>query len=247
MKHPAYSIIIMAAFMLSGIAFCKPPDTRAADVLGIVKIILAREKDRLLSQTELDSVVNASKVDNAAVRMAAAYALSFSDSDTGKKVLAVLRGDADAGVAGVAEFAVIRKHTSMLSQDERLAVMSFKLGCANTAWTRALIVTSLGEEFKGTVAPLFLSALEKEKDPLVRAEIFFQIAGHGNKDQLKMIESVLAKEKQETATAFNETTVFFLNAISRGRNDRKPLVSTSEFLKDVTDARTHNGAQTPSK
>ena len=230
---------LLIVFITVGIpfrAFCLPPDTRAADVLGIVRTILASGKDRMLSPVETDSVVKASNIDSTNVRMAAASALAFTASEEGRKALERLASDRDPSVAGIAEFSVLYRQTSGLSKEERLSIMSFQLGKSTHPWTRVMLVSSLGDQFRSAMVPLFLTVLEKEPDVLVRAELFFQIATNGNIAQLKMVRSLLAQEKQDFAGSFNEMTAFFLDSVSRNAIQRESI-PTDIFLHDLIKSR----------
>lgn len=231
-----YSSVAILISLLVAVAFSKPIDTRSADVLGIVKTTIASGKDRMLSQSELDSVLKASNIDSTTVRMAAASALAFTASEEGQKALERLVSDRDPSVAGVAEFSVFYKHISGMSKEERLSIMSFQLGKSTHPWTRVMLVSWMGDHFGSAMVPLFLTVLEKEPDMVVRAELFFQVVTNGNREQLEAIRSLLTKEKQEFAASYNEMTVFFLNSVSRNSTERESI-PTDIFLHDLIELR----------
>jgi HEAT repeat protein len=226
-----------AVLMLAGVASSKPIDRRAYDVLQIAKAVAARDNDKQLSDKQLQSVLEASQVDSPIVRMAAAYALAFTDSDLAKKALAALAGSDDPDVAGVAGFSLLIRQTSILKGQELLSVLSFRLGESRQPWARTLLISKLGDQFKGLATPLFLTALETEKDSLVRTELLFQIACYGNSAQLKGVKLLLDKKQTGTAAGFDETTESFLNAVSRSPLERNAAIPFSAFLREIIDTR----------
>lgn len=225
-----------AVLMFAQLAGSKPLDRRAHDVLEIAKAVATDTNKRGLSPTELQQVLEATRTDSTIVRMAAAYALAFTDSSSGKKALAGLAASKDDEVAGVADFSVLRKQTSHLIGQELLSVLSFRLGRSQRPWTRALLVSWLADQFKGATTRLFIEALETENDSLVRAELLFQIACYGSRDQLATVKALLDRGHGELDGSFDESE-FFLDRVSMGPIQRPPL-SLKQFL--ISRMRTNN-------
>jgi len=239
MKRAACALAMAAiATMLPEAALCKPPDERAAKVLSIVKEVQRSGDERMLSEAELEVVLQAGSVDNPTVRMSAAYATLFTVAEAGQRALNRLRNDSDAGVVGVVEYVALQKRVSAMAANERLAMLSFALGDAKQSWAGTLIISSLGDKYRDVVVPMFLLALEKEKNALVRAEMLFQAVTYGNDKQLKAVTKLLAEEKQHAANySFAESTVFFLNAVSKSPYDRRAMIPLRSVLSDVINAR----------
>ncbi len=244
MRRLSMYFAVGAVLILVGQVLSTPMDRRAYDILEMVKGVLARDTDKQLSQTELASVLKASEIDSAVVRMAAAYALAFTDSEVGKKALGVLKKSNVPGVAGVAEFSVLRNQAAHLKGQKLLAVLSFRLGQSKRPWARTLLVSRLGDEFKGSTTPLFMAALEGEENALVRAELFFQIACHGNRDQLAKARLLLKQEKVDPARAFHESRSSFLNAVCRNPTQRTDLPA---FIERLIESRMKATATVPGK
>jgi len=98
--------------------------------------------------------------------------------------------------------------------------MSYELGRSKRPWTRILLVSYLGDEFKKASTPLFLMTIEKETDPLVRAEMLFQIACYGNEAQLSAAKSFIDRQPSKSIENFYESTSCFLDAVSLNPDKR---------------------------
>jgi hypothetical protein len=107
MSHLSIVLAGGAILMFADLASSKPLDRRAHDILEIAELVTKNTNRRELSETELQRVLEGSQTDSGYVRMAAAYALAFTGSDSGKKALAHLAASNDDDVAGVADFAVL--------------------------------------------------------------------------------------------------------------------------------------------
>ena len=233
------NVVLLTAICIWPCAtFAKPIDGRAASVLQVIKKILEQgPSEHHMSEEELTYILEASEVDSIDVRMAAAYALVFSDSENGNKALQTLIAGQHHSVAGVAGFSMIYKQAEVLKKPERLMLLSYWLGSSNQPWTRTLLASCLGDDFQKAATPMFLAALGPEKDPLVRAELLFQIVSYGDSSQLKLATALLEKEKESTAGAFTESVVFFLNAISQNPIDRESTTPIQGFLRDALKSR----------
>ncbi len=225
--------MLVAIFALATVAVCSPMDRRAYDILELVSRFSTQEGGRELSDDELTAVVTGGTSDNLQVRMAAAYALAFTEKDAGTNALAKLAKDTSPAVAGVAEYALFLKQSVHLEKRELFAVLSYRLGASMLPWSRTLLVSKLGDEFKSSAIPMFLVALETQADELTRAEIYFQIANHGNRVQLAAISTLLKDEKQDPARAFRAGQGDFLNRVSSNPRKRAFLPGFLEMLIEL--------------
>jgi CMP-N-acetylneuraminic acid synthetase len=228
-----YTAFVVIMFSVTGIenqSLALPLDAQAADILTIVRTVQARGNDAQLSPAELKAVLVVTDTDNVVVRMAAAYALAFTDAEEGQQALDKLREDKKADVVSVARFATLLKQALDLNSEERLSLLSFQLAKSDGQWFRTLLVARLGDEYRDSIVPMLLAALEVEKDPLVRTEMFFQAASYGNQQQLNEINVLLQREKKNPATAYHEAVCTFLNMVSTNKNTRDVLPDAMKRL-----------------
>lgn len=208
------SVGIVTVLLLMEPVLSTPIDRRAYDILETVKNISMRDGGGGLDEHQMAAVVEGSESDNLEVRMAAAYALAFAESELALKKLESLRISSEPRVAGVAAFAMLRKQVLKFEKQGHMAVLAYNLGSSEQPWTRALLVAWLGETFKGDVVPLFLAVLNYEKDPLVRAELCFQVALVCDGDQCEKLNAIMSREKIDSTKGFGEFETSFLNAVS---------------------------------
>lgn len=229
MRLSLICISIISILILSAIVCAAPLDRRAYNILEMVKGDLVLNGAKQLTEQQIRSAVEASESESVQVRMAAAYALAFIDSEAGENALNGLVASPDPRVAGIAAFSKLRKHTGHLKKQELVAVLSFELGQSPQPWTRALLVSLLGDNFEGDVVPLFIVILKQEKESLVREELLFQIACHGDANQLKEA-IVFLQEMSVLDRAFASFERDFLNGVAQNPIKRSPMPGALQAL-----------------
>jgi hypothetical protein len=226
-------LAVGASVMLTIVVFAEPMDRIAYENLQTLKNALSRS-DHQLTQTEENSVMKAGESDSAQVRMVAAYMLTFTDSQAGTNALRTLAASDNPDIAGAAEFATLRKQLVRLKDQELLQEMEAGFEKLKYPMARTLMASWLGDKLKVSVVPLFMTALEKEENRLTRAELFLQVASHGNRDQLEKASSMLKQKQGNPDGAFNEGISPFLDGISQNPQKRTNLPS---FLERVIESK----------
>lgn len=210
----------------------RPLDARAGRILAILNDVSQRDGKRELTPEELSTVLAFKESDG--VKQTVAYALLWSSSNEAAEALEVLGKDRNPHVQAMVDFVLLMKRASLLPPEERLAVLSIHLGREPSHIMRILIVAELGKEFKGVVVPLFLDVLDVEASPMVKAELYYQIAHLGNENQLQLFFARMEKDQD----------VHFLPSISETLNStyyHKPLkrkrIPIKQFMEVIVQAR----------
>jgi len=175
------------------------------EIWGLVSSLVKDRKNiGKLDEKGLATVLSAVDTENKLEAVAVAYALAFSDSPKAAEILAKLQNHPNFPAArDTARFSVVLKATLSLRQEERLAILSYRLGRAETDLERTFFVNWIGSEYGKDAVPLFLCSIETTPFPpqdaksdagYSRFEMFVQILLHGDKGDAARAEKLLQKD-----------------------------------------------------
>jgi hypothetical protein len=231
--RPPKDLLVRAAvglaLILGQAAQPKPLSGGVLEILALEKVALARSGAKL-APAEADRVLEASVSSVSDIRMAAAYILAYTDSPKATNALSSLASDPDHGVAGTAQFTVMRRELASLRGQDLLPAAVSRMAGAREVWTRTLLASWLGDKCGSAIVSPFLVQLQAETDKLVRAEILFQVGTRGTREQLVNARSALNESDIEHSARFIESEAQFLNALSGSPRKR---ATTPGFLKSL--------------
>jgi len=207
--HTTWSAIVSAivALVLLGLSHHARADTGylgpGADEIWRLLSPLVKDRRNVgkLDEKGLATVLSGVQTEDKLEAIAVAYALAFSDSPQADEALGTLQNHPQFTAAReTAHFAVVLKATLRLKPQERLAILSYRLGATQFRCERPLLVNWIGSEYGKEAVPLFLHLIEtrslnlKQDLQVFRAEMYTQILLHGDKADAAAAEKLLQKE-----------------------------------------------------